>query len=159
MSTLLHSTTVRRIIKADKAVLFAAFSKAEALKQWFSPSPDIAVEILNFDFWPGGQYRFRYAMKDGSRPILGGSFLKIEAPDRLSFTWVWEEPDLHAGIPTIVTVEFHGEGVRTNVVLTHSQIPTEEIARRHAAGWEATFDHLEEALSQHRLPSQSKRKR
>ncbi len=158
MSTLLHSTTVCRLIKADKTSLFAAFSKAEVLEQWFSPSPDIGVEILQFDFRAGGRYRFRYSMKDGSRPILGGSFVRIEAPDRLSFTWVWEEPDPHAGIPTIVTVEFHGGGVQTEIVLTHSQIPTEEIAQRHAAGWEATFDHLEKALSQHRFPSQSKRK-
>lgn len=158
MIAMLHSTTVRRLIKADQARLFAAFSKAEAIEQWFSPSADITVEVLQFDFTVGGRYRFRYAMLDGSFPTLGGRFELIQPPAKLSFTWVWEEPDPHANIPTRVSVELHDKGNATEVVLTHSQIPTEEIADRHAAGWEATFDQLEAIMTRGHVSRTTKRK-
>ncbi|MEM8742156.1 MAG: SRPBCC domain-containing protein [Pseudomonadota bacterium] len=152
MSDLLHATTVRRLIRATRPRVFAAFSRAEALEQWFSPSADIAVTVLAFEFAEGGTYRFRYAMPDGSHPTLGGAFTCIEEPARLAFTWVWEAPDPHAGIPTLVSVALHARGQATELVLTHSQIPSEEIAARHAAGWEATLDHLEDALWHGALP-------
>lgn len=157
MNAVLHTTTVRRLIKADQTRLFAAFSKAEMIEQWFSPSADITVEVLQFDFTVGGRYRFRYAMPDGSFPTLGGGFELIKSPAKLAFTWVWEEPDPHANIPTRVSVELHVKGSATEIVLTHSQIPTEEIADRHAVGWKATFDHLEEVMSPGRVPQTTKR--
>ncbi|WP_420414574.1 SRPBCC family protein [Roseibium sp.] len=146
MTAVLHSTTVRRIIKADPETVFEAFSKAEALQKWFSPHPEITLEVLEFQFWEGGTYRFRYSMRDGSTPVLGGRFERIKPHQKLAFTWTWEAPDPHADIPTIVSIEFLAREGTTEIVLTHAQIPSEAIADRHAAGWEATFDHLETAL-------------
>ncbi|WP_299740739.1 SRPBCC domain-containing protein [uncultured Roseobacter sp.] len=144
MTAILHSTTVRRLIHAKRDWVFHAFTRAEALEQWFSPSPEITLDVLQFDFRAGGQYRFRYAMTDGSNPVLGGHFECIDPPSLLSFTWIWEEPDPHAGIPTRVRVEFREDESSTEVILTHSQIPAQDIADRHAAGWEATLDRLED---------------
>ncbi|MEP3277673.1 MAG: SRPBCC domain-containing protein [Stappiaceae bacterium] len=141
-----HSTTVRRMVTADRARIFGAFKTAAALEQWFSPAPDITLDVLQFEFAVGGRYRIRYAMPDGSHPTLGGTFDLIQPPEKLSFTWVWEAPDPHADIPTRVTIDLIEQNNATEVVLTHEQIPTREIAARHAAGWEATLDHLQQVL-------------
>jgi hypothetical protein len=42
-----------------------------------------------------------------------------------------------------VTVEFHEEGDRTKVVLTHSGLPSEESRDGHTEGWRACLDNLE----------------
>ena len=148
----LHTATVRRVVKANRARVFNAFSNASALKQWFSPSADISIEILQFNFVVGGKYRFRYAMPDGSNPVLGGTYHAIKPPEQLVFTWVWEAPDVHAEIPTQVCVELFEKGDNTEIVLTHRQIPSQEMATRHAAGWEATFDQLEKSIADKEHP-------
>lgn len=146
MTAALHSVTVRRRINADQQTVFQAFSKPDALEKWFSPHPEITLEVLTFEFREGGTYRFRYTMRDGSTPVLGGRFELIKPCRKLAFTWVWEAPDPHANIPTIVSVDFLAQEGATELVLTHAQIPSALIADRHANGWEATFDHLESAL-------------
>lgn len=137
-----HTAKVRRLITAERSRVFRAFSTATALQQWFSPNADITVEILQFEFVVGGRYRFRYSMLDGSQPVLGGIYDLIQPPEKLGFTWVWEAPDAHAGIPTRVQIELLERDAGTELVLVHTQISSAEMALRHAAGWEATLDQL-----------------
>ena len=142
-----RSITLRRLIPARRQQIFDAFRRAEALAQWFTPRPDISVEVLSFAFAPGGGFRLRYTMPDGLRKLVGGTFDLIEAPERLAFSWIWEAPDPHAGIPTRVLVRLLEKGDSTEVVLTHDRLPSEEAGLRHAAGWEGTLDRLDAALS------------
>ncbi len=141
MSSLLHSVTVRRLIKANRKRVFAAFSNAEALAQWFSPSVDVAIDVQVFEFVPKGQFRVRYTMPDGNQPVVGGVYEVIDEPNQIVFTWVWEAPDPHADIPTRVFVEFIDRGEETEVLLTHDKLP-KEACERHIAGWESTFDRI-----------------
>ena len=143
MSTLLNSVTVRRLIKAERSRVFAAFSSADTLSQWFSPSADITVELLTFEFVPHSKFRLLYTMPDGSKPVVGGVYEIIKPPSQIVFTWMWAPPDPHADIPTRVCVQFHEKGRYTEVVLTHDKLLTKEACDRHAAGWEGTFDRLE----------------
>ena len=61
MTKSLHSITVRRLIQARRARVFDAFSRSEALAQWFTPRPDVSVEVLAFQFALAGGFRLRYA--------------------------------------------------------------------------------------------------
>lgn len=146
-----HQIIVRRHLKVSREKVFAAFSEADALLQWYSPSPDISVEILEFEFSVGGRYRFRYAMLDGSHPVLGGVYIAIKPSEDLIFTWMWEPPDTHADILTQVHIEFLDREGGTELVLTHKQLPSEEVGVRHAEGWERTFDRFEAALHDGKL--------
>ena len=152
MTNQTHKITVRRYVKVPRETVFGAFTTAEALTQWFSPSPDISVEVLTFQFEVGHQYRFRYTMQDGSNPVLGGVYDLISEPDELAFTWVWEAPDAHANIPTRVHIQFLSNGVGTEIVLTHEQLPSEDAGKRHAEGWEGTLDNLERAIREGQFP-------
>ncbi len=145
MSTLLHSVTARRLIKANRKRVFSAFSSAEALAQWCSPSVDIAIDVLEFEFAPKGQFRIRYTMPDGSQSFVGGEYEVIEEPSQIVFTWMWEVPDPHADIPSRVLVQFIDLGSTTELLLTHDKLP-KDACGRHITGWEATLDRLELAL-------------
>ncbi len=147
MTKAIDAVIVRRLIRARRAQVFDAFSRAEALTLWFTPGSDISVEVLTFDFTPQGDFRFRYTMADGTRPIVGGTYETISPPDELAFSWIWEPPDRHADIWTRVLVQFHEKGDATEVLITHDHLPSVEAGSRFVAGWEGTLASLAMHLS------------
>lgn len=147
MTTANHPLTVRRLIQAPRPLLFEAFSRPDLLTKWFTPSAEISVEVLDFDFVANGRYRLRYHMPDGRQPMVGGSFEKIERPAQIILSWVWDAPDPLAGIPMRVAFRFVEKGNTTEVVITHEGIPTDASCTIHADGWEGTLGSLEAALA------------
>lgn len=142
-----QATTVRRLIKVDRARVFDAFGRSEALAHWFTPSEDVSLEVLAFEFVPMGGFRLRYTMPDGARLVVGGAYELIAPPEKLAFSWIWEAPDPHADIPTRVLIRFLEKGDSTEVVVTHSQLASKEDCTLSTAAWECTLDNLERTLS------------
>ena len=143
-----HSITLRQRIPAARTRVFEAFTRPEALVQWFTPSPDISLEILDFDFAPQGAFRFCFTMPGDVQKRVGGSYERIAPPEEIVFSWVWEAPDQHAGMPTRVRVRFEENGDATEVVLTHERLVSEEVAARHGDGWSGMFKRLDAAFTQ-----------
>lgn len=143
-----HSITLRRRVRADRARVFAAFTRPDALVKWFTPSPDITLEVLDFDFTEQGSFRFCFTMPGEVRKRVGGRYERIAPPGEIVFSWIWEEPDPHAGLPTRVCVRFEEAGGATEVVLTHERLASEEIAARHGEGWRGMFVRLAQAFAQ-----------
>ncbi|MBL4800958.1 MAG: SRPBCC domain-containing protein [Emcibacter sp.] len=143
MTNHMHKITIKRLINAPRTKIFAAFSTAQALTKWYTPSTNISVEVLAFKFKVGEQYRFQYTMTNGSQPVLGGVYEIISPQKEIAFTWVWEAPDVHADIPTRVNIKFLEQNGSTELILTHEQLPSTEAGKRHADGWENTLDQLE----------------
>ena len=81
----------------------------------------------------------------GGPLLLAGTFLEVSPPERLQYTWRWE-----SGVPgkaeSIVTVEFHERGAATEVILTHTDLPTDEPIEPYRDGWESGLDKLETEL-------------
>lgn len=141
-----ESTTplvLRRTYSHDRCRVFDAFADASALGQWFSPSPDIGTEVVDFDIRVGGCYRIVFALPDGSRNSIRGEFNQIERPIRLCFTWSWEKPDPHAGIETLVTIEFVEDSGNTEVIVSHERLKHEEMKERHSDGWVGALERLD----------------
>ena len=97
---------VRRQMAVSRDQLFEAFCSADALSKWFTPSPEIGLDVMEFDFVVGGRFRFRYIMPDGRRPVVGGIYELIEPPARIIFSWVWEAPDPLADVQMRVLFDF-----------------------------------------------------
>jgi uncharacterized protein YndB with AHSA1/START domain len=136
------TVTARRRYDVPPDRLFGAFTDPALLTRWFSPSADISIEILAHELRPGGRYRFRYRQPSGEINIVTGEFCAISPPTRLVFTWTWEPPDPHAGIETLVTVDFVAEGTGTRVTVTHERFPDQESRDRHEKGWRTTLARL-----------------
>ena len=134
---------VRRMIAAPRDRIFDLFCSADALSKWFTPSTEIALQVVAFDFSVGGRFRFRYILPDGSKPVVSGVYQQIEAPDLITCSWVWEAPDPLAGIPMRVCFEFFANSGETEVVITHHGIPSDQACSIHEDGWEGALNGLQ----------------
>src|SRR5262249_34608934 len=109
---------LRRTYAASRNRVFRACTDAEEIVQWMSPSEGGSAEFAGMGLRTGGPYRIGYRTPNGLA-VVGGVFLKVVVPEKLVYTWVWEEPEENAGAETRVTVEFLEKGGETELVLTH----------------------------------------
>jgi uncharacterized protein YndB with AHSA1/START domain len=133
---------VRRRFNATPERVFAAFADATLVGRWLSPSPEIRLDVLAFDFRTGGAYRFAYHVPGGSTVIVGGVYRVIEAPAKIVFSWIIEPPDEHAGILSEVTVTITPDANGAELLIRHQKLARIDAVERHAAGWRGALDQL-----------------
>ncbi len=138
---------VRRQIAAPRRRVFEAFSRADLLVQWFTPTAEVGLDILAFEFREGAAFRFRYVMPDGRRPVVGGVYERIAAPEEIVVSWLWEAPDPLQGVDMRVRFRFEQAGDATEVVIRHEKLPSDAACTIHQDGWEAALDRLGSFLS------------
>lgn len=75
---------VTRLLDAPRALVWKAWTDAEALAQWWGPK-NFEVGILKQELRPGGH--FHYSMKLPNGQLMWGRFVygEISAPERLSY--------------------------------------------------------------------------
>jgi uncharacterized protein YndB with AHSA1/START domain len=140
------SVIARQRYDAPPDLVFRAFTEPDLLTRWFSPSADIAIDVLAHELCPDGRYRFRYSEPSGQVSVVTGRFREIVRPTRLVFTWAWESPDTHGGAETLVTVDIRPDGGGTLVVVTHEGFPDQSMRDRHEGGWRATLARCPQVL-------------
>ena len=72
---------------------------------------------------------------------LSGAFLEVDRPNRLSYTFRWEEP-LPDDRETVVVLEFRPVDDGTEVVLSQHGFATDERLHLHRDGWTQSFEKL-----------------
>jgi uncharacterized protein YndB with AHSA1/START domain len=137
-----HSLTVTTVVNAPRARVYAAWTTAEVLRQWFAPGdrkPDPAI----LEVRKGG--RFRIVMTGAEdAPTAVGEYTEVIPGERLVFTWSWEGDPSR---PTLVTVTFRDVEGGTEVALLHERFATAETREHHRMGWQAIFDKMPLVLS------------
>ena len=128
---------VRRTIAASPEVLFDAWLDPIALATWMRPGSTHST-VATVDARVGGRYEIVMHIDSGTVPHRG-EYRAIERPRRLTFTW--ESPHT-GGRATLVTVDFVARDARTEIIITHEQLPEEKM-QGHTNGWTSALEKLE----------------
>jgi uncharacterized protein YndB with AHSA1/START domain len=145
MTTTETETTLRleRSFDAPRERVFDAWTDPEVLRRWWAAGPDWDTPTAEVDLRPGGSYRLSMRNPEtGDVHTVAGEYREVRRPDRLEYTWAWQDMDGDDGRESLVAVDFHAEGDRTSVVLTHSGLADEGSKQRHAHGWNGCLDNL-----------------
>lgn len=132
------SLELRRLLPAPAEEVFAAWTDPELMGRWLSPVGHAEVEV---DLRVGGRFRVIMGAED-RRLEHTGKYLEIAPARRLAFTWrsPYTGPE-----PTVVTVELRPVEDGTELVLTHAQLPEDQV-EPHAGGWGRMLDRLTEEV-------------
>jgi uncharacterized protein YndB with AHSA1/START domain len=133
---------IRQHLAASPARVFAAFAEASLVSRWLTPSPDVALRVVQYDFRVGGAYRFAYDVPGGATMFVNGVYRRIEPPSTLVFSWNIEPPDEHAGVHSEVVVTLTPRGAGTDLLIRHAQLTLPGACERHEAGWRGALAHL-----------------
>lgn len=138
---------LRRILPAPRVRVFRAWTDPVELKAWFGQG-DYVVPDAEVDLRVGGRYRIALKkLPDGEPFAVGGVYREISEPDRLVFTWGWDNLPSSADVQdTVVTVEFRDAPDGTEITLTHERFPTEKARDEHGTGWNGVLDSLRRHL-------------
>lgn len=129
---------ISRLMDAPPCLVFRMWSKPEHLVRWLGPK-DFTATSERLEFHVGGRYLHFIYGPDGARYGMSGIFREIAEPERIVFTFTWDNtPDEE----TLVTVTLRAEGDGTR--LTFRQEPFREAATResHESGWDECLDRL-----------------
>lgn len=133
-----------RTIEAPRATVFQAFTEPDALADWWGPE-GFAIPSLEFPAREGEAYRIEMSPPEGDPFFLVGEFREVSPPERLVFTFVWEEPDPD-DVEMCAELGFEDLGDSTRVTLRQTPFKTEARQELHRDGWGDSFDKLEAFL-------------
>ena len=125
--------------------VFAAFVDAEQVRLWWGPA-GFTVPRLQFDAVEGSDYRLDIQPPDGDVFHIRGTFRAVDAPRRLIFSFIYEEPDPDDQ-ETLVALSFEPADSGTLVILDQGPFKTVARLELHRDGWTDTLDRLERSLA------------
>jgi uncharacterized protein YndB with AHSA1/START domain len=106
-----------REFDAPARLVFEASTKPEYVKQWWGPH-GTSLSVCEIDFRVGGEWRYVVRNEDGSEAQFRGVYREIVAPERVSYTWIFDVPpfDQFEAIETVVLEERDGRTIATTTV-------------------------------------------
>jgi uncharacterized protein YndB with AHSA1/START domain len=137
--------TITRTFKAPRERVFAAFTDADLIQKWFGP-PGTNVSAVTLDARTGGRIRVLMKNSEGEDFNARGVIAEFRAPERLSYTFAWEEDDPKDEHETFITVDFIERGNQTEIVFTQERFASEESRDNHIKGWNGSFGKLDALL-------------
>lgn len=138
--------TLTRTFSATPEKVFGALTDPKELMRWFAPSDDFSTPIAEVDLRVGGKYRIQMKAPDGETHTVGGTYREVVPPEKLVFTFAWEDGKVCGGdsldLEMLVTVLLQAKSTTTELTLIHEGFPNSEIRDKHNQGWNGCLARL-----------------
>ena len=139
------SLEIKRLIRAPRDQVYAAWTDPAQLKEWFGPE-SVQTRNLIADVRVGGEFRWDLTDQEGKEVTISGEYREVEPGKKIVFTWRLEGDEDWKNHSSIVTVEFFDREGGTEICLTHEKLPNEASRDDHTQGWNSVLDKVEKFL-------------
>jgi len=95
-STAERELVITRVFDAPRLLVFKAWTEPEHLVRWWGPR-GFTTPSCKMDVRPGGAFRFHMRSPEGTDHWLRGAYREIVEPERLVFSWAWEDAESKPG--------------------------------------------------------------
>jgi uncharacterized protein YndB with AHSA1/START domain len=118
--------TIKRTVAAAPPEVFDVWIDSRSPgSPWFGVTRAIVQPVVDGLFYHLVQF-------EGRDWAHYGRFMVLDRPRRIEHTWVSEAT---RGLESIVQLTFEPKGKQTLLTLRHSNVPDDEMGRRHEQGW------------------------
>ncbi|MEQ8205051.1 MAG: SRPBCC domain-containing protein [Woeseia sp.] len=134
---------IKRVLPCTKRQLFDAWSKPSVMARWFSAAQQpVAPSTVINSFTVGGEYEVIMHTPGGDRRHYG-VYRAIQRYNHIAFTW-----NSHIVQDSFVELDFRELSVnRTELTLTHTQFPNDDVRSSHMKGWGGCLANLEKFMA------------
>lgn len=136
------SLRITKLIAATPEQVFEAWTNPDIMAKWSAPEGINQIDCTS-SLEVGGSYEIVMTNDEGLLHTAFGSYLEIDRPNRLVYTWDWREEAFKMDVDTVITVEFNALGDSTEVIMTHDLFPNREMSEAHEQGWSSCLNRLE----------------
>lgn len=137
---------ITRIFDAPRSLVFKVWTQPEHFSCWLGPK-DFTATSCQMDVRLGGTYRACIRSPEGTDHWMQGVYREIVEPERLVFTFAWEDEDGKPKHETLVTVTFLEHESKTKLTFHQATFESVEGRDSHLVGWSECFDRLEVYLT------------
>ena len=140
---------IERRYESPPAVVFSAWSSAEAKARWFMGPDEWPSEPLELDFRVGGRERSVGGPAGGPVHTCNAIYWDIVEPERIVYTYEMLEDERRISV-TLATVELAADGDGTHLVLTEHGAFLDGLIdpALREEGWGSLLDALGRALGE-----------
>jgi uncharacterized protein YndB with AHSA1/START domain len=135
------------VIDAPRSLVFKAWTRPEHIAHWWGPRGFITIHC-EMDIRVGGAYRVAMRSPQGVEHWKRGVYHEIIEPERIVFTFAWENPG--GDVPRnelLTTVTFDEVGSKTRLTLRQGPFGATRHRDSHVRGWSSTVERLAEYLA------------
>lgn len=140
---MLEPLVLKRVMPCSKRQLFDAWAKPSVMARWFfaSQTPVKDSSVRN-SFTVGGSYSLTMHLQTGDY-TMSGEYTEINRYNRIAFTW-----SSHIIENSHVVLDFRELSPnRTEMTLTQTRFPSDEVRASHDQGWTGCLASLERFLA------------
>src|SRR5215212_4774731 len=137
---------ITRLFDAPRALVYKMFTQIEHARQWGGPR-DYPMTHLEGELRVGGKWRGCLRAKDSGEELWqGGVYREIVPPERLVYTFAWDEDSGNTPTEALITLTFEEENGKTKMTLRQAPFASTESRDGHNEGWNSSFDRLVDYL-------------
>lgn len=138
----IRELTLVRTFDAPRRLVFKVWTQPEHFARWLGPK-DFTATFCEMDVRVGGNYRACIRSPEGTDHWMRGVYREIVEPERLVFTFAWQDETGKPKHETIVTVTFADRAGKTLMTFHQAIFESVEARDSHQSGWSECFDRLE----------------